>query len=249
MTAPVQSPPQAWPPPAVDSTVGKKRRLRKWLIGVAIAAAALVALGVVGVVVDRTVLTHELLTADFTNGAAPFQTQATGSVVAEVVDGTYRMRATAADGIPTISNAPFARVAYNVVLTTDVVAVTGPGAVTAVVGTSCRGTNHIDYELLATASGSYAALLRTAANDPSKVIDAWAAPQGTAAPVHALTLTCTKASPLGNSYDVTGAVNGYEILRAHDGSGPSGISGGALVFRSDRPGTQASFDNVRARVP
>ena len=247
---PVQGPESAeglWPPPATlggaDAPRGRRRwRLVKW------AAIGVVAVAVGGSFlagVNDTVLTHDLLDADFESGAQPFSTGEHFGTRSDVVDGTYRMQRVERDVGSVSSAAPFARTAYNVHLSADVVQVDlgdEPGGV----GLACvDGGRHAGYALFA-GNGQDLVIRRF---DDNGEIDLASDEMRLPATPYRLTLSCSISRPGSDRVIVTGSLNGREVLRADDPNGIYGYSGMRLMLASDIAPVTVRFDNVTAVVP
>lgn len=106
-----------WSPPSVPPEQPPAPRRKRWP-WIAAAVVGVAAVGVVGAVIlvglDETVLRHDLITADFEDGAAPFETGSMSQYRASVEDGEYVLTATAEPSGQAVSFASFTRPAYNV---------------------------------------------------------------------------------------------------------------------------------------
>jgi hypothetical protein len=231
------------PPASGQPTISPPRR-RRWARWVGLSAAAVVALGIASAVMDRTVLRHDLLSADFESGARPFTVGADFGTVSEVVDGTYRIRTLQPDVGIVSSAAPFTRVAFNVVVSADLVEVDlgdEPGAV----GVACiDGDRHAGYALLAGNGGGVVIRRYDEQGETDLLRDDASLP----APPYRLTLSCRVESP-GGTVALAGSVDGTEIVRGEDPEGIVRFSGTRLVLASDVAGVLARYDNVEAVVP
>lgn len=246
---PVQGPESTegpWPPPTLgggDAPPG--RRPWRWVLW---AAGGVVAIAVVGSLfagVNDTALTHDLLEADFESGARPFSTGEHFGTRSDVVDGTYRMQRVERDVGSVSSAAPFARTAYNVRLSADVVQVDlgdEPGGV----GLACvDGVRHMGYALFA-GNGQDLVIRRYDDNGETDLAsDEMTLP----ATPYRLTLSCSITGPGSDRVVVTGSLNGREVLRAEDPDGIYGYSGMRLMLASDIAPVTVRFDNVTAVVP
>jgi hypothetical protein len=100
-------------------------------------------------------LTHDLLHADFSVDAKPFVTRDFGAYTATVINGTYQIQARTTPSRPASSYTWFARTAYNVDVSADVIAVHENGG-SAFVGVACLdepNQNGHGYAFVVDASG------------------------------------------------------------------------------------------------
>ena len=220
-----------------------------------VVVAVLAAGGVVFLVGMNTVLTHDLLKADFAQTAAPFHVGSADGAEYRLVDGTYAIRQTDTGQHVNVSLGEYARIVYAVDATTDVSIPSGQPAPIAV-GLGCYNNNSANaspdgYVLLAEPRR-----VRRRHSTPRRwsllpvpVLATYTAPPGTAQPVTNLRLTCGVDSPVGNGMHMTGWLNGTQVLTANDANGVNNFAWTALVLSANRPGAEARFDNVVATVP
>jgi hypothetical protein len=257
-TAPPPPPPplgtMIWGNPPPPPPQPQRRRTRLWIgLAVGVVVAVLAAGGVVFLVGMNTVLTHDLLKADFAQTAAPFHVGSADGADYRLVDGTYAIRQTDTGQHVNVSVGEYTRVAYAVDTTTDVSVPSDQPAPIAV-GLGCYNNNSANaspdgYVLLANPDGSGAVIQRRNAGLAGPVLATYTAPPGTAQPVTNLRLTCGVDSPVGNGMHMTGWINGTQVLTANDANGINNFAWTALVLSASQPGTEARFDNAVATVP
>lgn len=251
MTDPTDS--QQLPPPDPGTAISAasigvrtpRKRRRIVIIAAIVVGLAAVGIGVL-MMVDKTVLRHDLLEANFDVEAKPFRVGDTPEYRFELVSGTYRITSAAKPTNTAESFAWFRRYAYSVDISADVVAVSGLGPNTAV-GISCAdkpNANGHGYMFLVSATGSR--VVRTDGTSPSVLMTSTESHDWSAAPTH-LRLTC---SPLpGNIIEVHGFVNGSEVIHASDPNGLEVFRSVELLLDAKEPNQSVTFDNVVAVVP
>jgi hypothetical protein len=247
-----QLPPQTQPfaPPVVIQFVPPppRRRRRWWLWGGLITLALVV--GVAGIVVlDRVVLTHHLLKAEFTSAADPFKSGETGDYRFGVVQGTYQIQSKIAPSSPAEAYAWFVRTAYNVDVSADVIAVEDPTG-RAIVGVGCFDSpsdNDHGYVFLVGAQGYALMTADLPLNDVLATLDKnheW--PPGG----QRLGISCSPTSPVGSTdVEVRGYINGTEVISAADAGGFDTYRSVVLYLATEQAGVSVRFDNVTATVP
>jgi hypothetical protein len=205
--------------------------------GVAIAVA-------VGAIANRTVLTNRLLSADFRDGSGPFTTGTTSGYNYDIVDGTYRIQSRIANPGPADSFADFARTAYAVDMSAEVVSVTREFAF----GVGCFNSPSAGYAFLASTQGGVALVRRdTESGANNRVI---ATIEQVAVPAANVQLRLSCANHLvGSSVSLTGYLNGQRVIAGTDAHGLDGFSAGALEFSTDVAGGEVRFGRAQAVVP
>jgi hypothetical protein len=234
------------PPPGApfEADPARHRRRRKVVLVATVVGA--IALGVaVLAVVNRTVLTDRLLSANFAKGRGPFTTGTSPDYNFALVDGTYRIRSRTGNPDPAQSLANFARTAYDVDMSAEVVSLSQE----LYVGVGCFTSEETGYVLLA-APGNGVTLgsvdRRTGSNNGLRVI---ATNQQVAMPSSnfSLQLSCDD-SLLGSSVSLKGYINGQQVV---DGTDPHGLSGfrlGSLQFAATTAGGEVRFTRADAVV-
>lgn len=207
------------------------------LLGVAIVLAA-------GAIANRTVLTNQLLSADFGNGSDPFMTGATAGYTFNVVDGTYRIQSRIAGPGPAESTANLARTAYNLDMSAEVKSVTGEGAF----GVGCFHSPTMGYALMASPQqGVVLARRDLESRANNRVI---AVNERLAVPAANVQLRLSCANQLvGSAVVLTGYLNGQQVISGTDAHGLDGFSVGALDFVTDSAGAEVRFAKAKADVP
>lgn len=239
------------PAPEVTSTAPTpppRRRRRRWPWIVAASVVAIAVLGAGLAVIDRTVLTHDLMHADFSVDAKPFVTGNFGDYTATLIDGRYQIDSRTVPASPATSFAWFARTAYNVDLSADVVAVNANGG-RATVGISCLDEpkkNGHGYVFVVDPSGYALGRSDTPSGTTLATVPAHHPWSGTAERVR---LTCAPAGLTSKTVDVRGYINGKEVIHAHDSSGFDTYKAAALIFYPSKSHATVQFDNVSAIVP
>jgi len=245
---------ESLPPPnqasqvlAVDDALTDARPRRKWPWIVAIAGVVLA----VGIVVlyglSETVLTHELLEADFDSGAYPFVEDERKDYVVEVVDGEYRISAkTASPSEPAVAFAWFARTAWNLEAEATVVRV--PDSDSAGVGIACIPESAeapiFDGGFLFLVGGGEAGLIGTWGDDDSDRSVPMTLESGQRIGINCQSEVLTRNQP------VQGTIDGEVVLEIPNGHS-EGFDRLALVY-FQLPADEADFavfDDVSAEVP
>ena len=214
------------------------------IIGTVVAGLATIVLGL-AVVGANTVVDDRLLRADFRTGRGPFVTGVTPEINYDVVDGTYRIQSrTSEPGLAT-SLANFARTAYAVDMSADVVSVTGDG----VFGVGCQSNTDEAYLLLAGVDGGLALGRKDADRGPSNHTQILATNEEIRVPATNVRLTLSCRSSLGGSaVTLRGYVDGREVIRGRDADGLDGFRQGVLAFDSSMAGAEVRFSRADAVV-
>jgi hypothetical protein len=201
------------------------------------------------VVADRTIFTHDLLSADFTSGAAPFATGTMAAYSYDVVDGTYQISVTSTPDSPGMSYAWMSRTAYSAEASATVVSVLDPGN-DAVVGIGCLddpNANGHGY-LFVAGPGGYA-LFRSDQPGPT-LLEGVDATYAWGSGGQRITIVCEpQGLTTAGSVAVRGLVDGTEVIRATDHGGFGTYRAVVLVFTSQRTGAAVRFDDVAATLP
>ena len=220
------------------------RRRRRGFVAAAVIGAVAIGVAVL-VIANRTVFTNHLLKADFNSGGRPFSTGSSPDYTFNVLDGTYHITSRTPGPSPAYSFAQFARTAYTVDISADVVSVVGAESF----GVGCFTTKNSGYVLLAVPGGG-AALARVGQSGGSNNNRIIATNEQAAVPSTnvRIQLSCTNKL-IGSSATVTGYVNGQQVVQGTDPHGLNGFSIGALEFGAQTAGAEGRFDNVVAEVP
>lgn len=254
-TSPLPPPdPHLLPPPSTDAPqrpdqtapIDRPRARRRWWIGAIVVLAIIIGASAVYALLDRTVLRHDLLEADFQRGAGAFREGATSDYDFKVTGTAYRIRAVSTPSSPASAFANFRRIAYNVDIKADVVAVTGFGPDTGV-GIGCGDkpiSNGHGYEFDVSSRGYR--IVRIDGADVSLIGSVPEAVTLTATPLE-LRITCSPST--GGHITVRGYLNGAEVIQASDPKGLTTFRSALLVLEADTAGQSATFDNVVAVVP
>jgi hypothetical protein len=186
-----------------------------------------------------------LLRADFRTGSRPFSTGVTPEVNYDLVDGTYRIQSRTSESGLVSSVAYFARTAYVVDMSAQVVSASG----NSVFGVGCLSSEHDGYYLLAATGGGVALGRKDEESDSNDRTRLIAANEGAAVPANdvELRLSCSN-SLVGSSVTLTGYVNGREVIQGTDSQGRDGFRMGALVFDSSTSGAEVRFSRADAVV-
>jgi len=236
-------------PSAIDgSTIGRRpRRRRRWIIGGAI-VLGVAAIGLVGLGLDQ-MLTHDLLSADFSEGDDTFKTGETEQYALDLTDGSYRLTATVTPTSPLVTFGWFARTAYYADIEATIVDVDADGAI---VGIECvhsaSDSTNAGYLLMYVPGDGY--VLAKVSEDNNGVPEILQRVPG--APLEIgdhIGISCGVTSPLPTSKTtITGTVNGAKVISATDKSYDS-FEAAALTFFPLRASDSIQFDNVTATVP
>ena len=232
------------PTPAVaQPPATPPRRHRRWPW---IAGGAMVLLLMIGgaVVVSQTVLTHDLLSEDFTGGPGEFLEGSTEYNDFRWVDNAYEISAAVDDPAPATGFVWFARTAYSVEVSADITMVDDPEG-DAAVGVSClddpNGNQH-GYAFLV--SDNEAALVRWD-TEPLVLVSNISLHELPATPFR-VQISCV---PVESGVEITGSVDGDVILTEIDPDGLSTFRSAGLEFFAQHTGDAVRFDNVSAVVP
>jgi len=245
--------PHSLPPPVAGTALtdgapaaGAPRKRRRLVIVTAVVLAVLIAGVGALMLVDRTVLRHDLLEADFDAEAKPFRVGSSPEYEFSLAAGGYRITAVAGPTSPAAAFAWFRRHAYNVDITAELVAVQGFGKDTAA-GIGCEdkpNSNGHGYEF--TVSANTYRIVRTDGSAPALLASS-PSTRALDGRVTRLRVTC---SPLpGNFIEIRGYVDGVEVIQATDPNGLDVFRSVVLILEADAIGQQATFDNVVAVVP
>jgi hypothetical protein len=232
----------------IDVDAPTQRRARRvWLwVGLGVLVLALGGCGVVvllGIGMDAA-LTHDLVDADFTETAEPFHTGSDSEVGAytfELVDDAYRIRATGPNESIGTTVGEYARTAYTIDTTVEVVDVSSPDLTVAV---GCVDREGLGY--LFTLGPDGAAIQRA---QPGELVTLGTMEEVAlpAAPF-TLALGCHQAMPNPNDTAVTASVDGERLLAVTDDQ-VSGFDAVLLGLRPDTDDASVTFDDVVATVP
>lgn len=190
-------------------------------------------------------LTHDLVDADFSDGAAPFEVGSDPEVGAyefELVDGAYRIRSTGPNDVAASSLGEYARVAYSVDTTVEVLEV-DDGSTVAV---SCLSADLFGYVVTLGPDG--ATIYRLGADGSDEAVAAASEVQVPDVPF-TLGIDCEQRPNNPDDLEITGSVDGRRVLSFTDTEAVSGL---AYVELGLMPGTDdasATFDDVVAVVP
>jgi hypothetical protein len=236
-------------PSAADvSTAARRPKRRRWWIIAGAIALGVAVLGVVGLGLDQ-MLTHDLLSADFSEGDDTFKTGETDQYALDVNDGSYQLTATATPTSPLFTFGWFARTAYYVDIEATIVSIDADGAI---VGIECvhsaSGDTNAGYVLMYVPGDGY--VLAKVSEDNNGAPEILERVSG--APPAAgdrIGISCGVTSPLPTSKTtISGTINGAKVISATDKSYDS-FEAAALTFFPLRAGDSVQFDNVIATVP
>ncbi len=223
-----------------------KRWKRRLAIGGGITALVLVVAGVFGVVLDRTVLRHDLLAAEFDTSAGPFRTGEQGDYRFSLAGGAYRVEAALDPTGPGSAFAWFSRTAFNVDLAADVTAFTHAGPQTAV-GIGCMDSPTENGHGYVFATGPIGDAITKPDRAGTTVLERGTRSEDWTPAGHRLRITCR---PVGDGdIEVTGYIDGVAVLTAVDPNGYDTFQSALLVLYADDAGDSAQFDHVIAVVP
>jgi hypothetical protein len=229
--------------PATEQPLSVRRRRRRWII-VAGVVVALVAAGVIATVSTNAVLTDHLLSADFASGSGRFSTGTTPDYSYEIFDGLYRIRSLTSDPGPGETEAGFARKAYAVDISADIVYVSGDGAF----GVGCFNSGTQGYALLADPSGGMALVRRDRDSGANNRVIATNDSVTIPATNIQLELSCDD-SLTGASVSLKGYLNGQEVVSGTDSHGLNGFDQGTLELIATKAGSEIRVASVNAHVP
>lgn len=239
-------PPDTPLPPGGVAPANPVRRRRRWWVGAIAVVVVIIGASAVYALLDRTALRHDLLEADFERGPGAFREGATADYEFKVTGRAYRISAIGKPSSPASAFANFRRIAYNVDVTADVVAVTGFGPDTGV-GIGCGDkpiSNGHGYEFDVSSRG-----YRIVRTDGSDVSLLGSVPEPVTLTSTPLTLRIT-CSPSANGHiTVRGYLNGKEVIQASDPQGLTTFRSALLLLEADTTGQSVTFDNVVALVP
>jgi hypothetical protein len=230
----------------VDAPAPRRSR-RVWLwVGLGVLVLALGGCGAVlllGIGLDAA-LTHDLVDADFTESAEPFHTGSdpeAGAYAFELVDAAYRIRATGPNESIGSTVGEYARTAYTIDTSVEVVDVSGPDVTVAVGCVDRQGRGY-----LFTLGPDGAAIQRA---EPGELVTLVAEETAVlpAAPF-TLALGCHQAMPNPSDTTITASVDGERLLSVTDDQ-VSGFDAVLLGLWPDTDDASVTFDDVVATVP
>ncbi len=236
-------PPASLPPPSPAARVvppapGRRPRTR-WMIGVVVGVAVL---GLLVVGLDQ-VLTHDLLSEDFSEDDGRFFAGEIEDYRSEVRDGRYRLTATTSSPeLPLESFGFFARTAHNVDIHADIAALDAPGATVGLECAHSAGDGRAGARYLFTAStvgDGYTLELVTGTLADARVLETAPGPALEAG--QRIGLRC-------NDGAVTGLVDDTPVIIVNEPIFGSSEAV-ALVFGPHEEGDWIEFDEVTAVVP
>ncbi|MFC6238071.1 hypothetical protein [Longivirga aurantiaca] len=200
--------------------------------------------------VDRDPLTHKLLAEDFSQGPGVFHVGDLNGYTYAVKDGAYVITATSKPSGPAETYGEYARVAYAIDSSVDVVGAASAGTKTAV-GIACfdaAGENGL--MMLAAADGSGGAYLRFVNGVPdAEPLAEWGASLTSGAAVTSLRFLAAISNPLNDDVRLSGWVNGVAVPASPETDKFEGCAGMVLLLMAPTKGVSVSFDNARAIVP
>jgi hypothetical protein len=245
MATQLHTPPAEWAPPPPPYAPPPDRPSRAWMWWTAF-GVTLGALTVGGMfVVDRTMLRHDLITADFEESAEPFVTGTNDEYSASLANGTYELRARVDPTSPTATFGMFTRTAYNVDIAVDIIDVEDPDDDN-LVGVMCMDlpeSNGHGYAFVVGPEGY--AIKRTDQPELTLLASSVEAPTW---PIedHRIGITC---EPRPGKVLIGGYVDGTKMISAVDEDGFGTYRAGGMWFDTFTQGDYVRFDNVTARVP
>ena len=213
-----------------------------------------VALGGIAILAGVDPFTHDLVQADFTDGASPFGTGTGIAVRYDVVDGTLRGRST--DPFPTgssplqFSAAWYARTAFNINHSVKVALVTHTSDFV-FVGCSEHESDQPTSAFLFGTRGTEALLLHEDAAAGTTQVLARTDRGRTLQAGDYLQLTCRSDGAFGgSSITLTGLVNGATAVTvSHELVNGNGFNAMNIGFFPTGPDHEVRFDNASAHVP
>lgn len=233
-------------PPVPPTPPTRKRWKRRLAIGGGITVLVLVGAGVLSLVLDRTLLRHDLLTAEFDTTPDPFRTGTQGEYRFSLVDGAYRIESAVTPTGPGSAFAWFTRTAFNVDLAADVTAFTHSSPQTAV-GIGCMDSPAKNGHGYIFATGPAGDAITKADLTGTTVLGREDPSENWSPAGHRLRITCR---PVGSGdIEVVGYIDGVEVLVAVDPDGYDSFRSALLVLYADDAGDAAQFDHVIAVVP
>lgn len=215
-----------------------------WIPGGVVTVVAVV----VALVALNAATTHDLLSADFQSGPAPFTAIQKPAFAADVVDGTYRIQTTAPNPGPIFSYALFARTAYSVDISADVKELSAPGddVVWGGIGVSNGAGDH--YYILGVDNVGDVTVGRIEPDKSTHEVASGSDPDVKAGAPFTLKLSIVQRDPLTSAVSLTAFVNGRQVVSGKD-SGIDGFARGVVHLITDKQGAVIRVDNVAATVP
>lgn len=199
--------------------------------------------------VDLDPLTHKLLAEDFAQGPGVFHVGELNGYTYSIKDGAYVITTTSKPSGMAQTYGEYARVAYAIDSTVDVIGAATSGA--QAVGIGCfdsAGKNGLT--MLVAADGSDGYFLRVVNGVPdSEPLAQWATPRASAAPVTSLRFLAAISSALNDDVRLSGWVNGVAVPATPETDKFEGCAGMVLFVIAPSKGITVSFDNARAIVP
>jgi hypothetical protein len=232
----------AVPTPQPPAPVRRRRR-RAWIIGIGVVVVLAVA-AIITVVSTNTVLTDHLLSVAFVSGSGRFSTGTTPDYSYDIYNGQYRIRSLTSDPGPGESAAPFARTAYSVDISADIVYVNGDGAF----GVGCFHSGSQGYALLANPKGGVALVRRDLDSGANNRVIATNDSITIPAANFQLQLSCADHLT-GSSTDLKGFLNGQEVVSGTDSHGLDGFDQGTLELIATSAESEIRVASVKAVVP
>lgn len=200
--------------------------------------------------VDRDPLTHKLLAEDFAQGPGVFHVGTLNGYTYSIKHGTYVVTASSTPKGMAQTYGEFARVAYVIDSSVDVIGAESSPSDT-VVGLGCfDAAGKYGLVMLAAtdgAGGYYFRVVKGVADtDP---LATWSTPPTAASPVTSLRLLAAVTNPLDDHVRLSAWVNGVAVPETPETDRFDGCSGMVLFVGAPKKGLTISFDNARAIVP
>jgi hypothetical protein len=220
-----------------------RRHRRPWIIGIGV-VVIVAAAAVIVTVSTNTVLTDHLLTVDFASGSGRFSTGTTPDYSYDIFNGLYRIRKLTSNPDSGVSAAGFARTAYAVDISADIVYVSGDGPF----GVGCFNSGDQGYALLASPNGGVALLRSDKVSGAKNGVIATNDSVDIPAANIQLKLSCDD-SLTGSSVSLKGYLNGQEVVSGTDSHGLNGFDQGTLELIAPSAGSEIRVASVNAVVP
>lgn len=261
MPPPPPGPAVWWPAPdglAPTVPAASSRRLSRPVIALivilSLVSMGVVALVVLGILLGADPLTHDLVEADFSDGASPFGTGTGIEVRYDTAHGTLRGRST--DPFPSgsaslqFSSAWYARTAFNVNHSIVVAWLNDPSDFV-FIGCSENTDDEPTSAFLFGIRGTEVLMLHHDATAGGARILARTERGRTLQAGDHLQLSCRTEDPFGgSSISLTGLVNGEAMMHvSHELLYRHGFNAMNIGFDPAGPGHEVRFDNASANVP
>jgi hypothetical protein len=210
-------------------------------------ALAAAGMGIFAIGADR-VLTHDLLSADFTEGDDTFKSGATAEYALDQGDGSYRLASTTEPTSPLVTFGWFARTASYVDIQATIVEVEAddPAIGIECVHKATSGAN-AGYAFIYIPGDGYVLAEANGADNGVDVIESVRGEPPRAG--QHIGISCGVASPLpGATTKIAGGIDGTVLIQTTDDAYES-FAATALLFWPSDANEWIRFDDVTAEVP